>query len=160
MPSLAAGLSIGLCLAFATPPSPKISVVNPIPPLPVFIETQSFTLEWQHSIEKTYWQEDYEISLNTKATPLLTLKEARIQSSGAGMEPPAEALYANGWYHYSPKTNSPLPPINQDHPLRLTRSPYTQDYRLCLPPEGACRPLDDYLPSDGNITLLWPCQAN
>ena len=45
--------------------------------------TIALTLAWTHSIEKTRWEEDW------RATPAgLVLEEDRIQSTGAGMEPP------------------------------------------------------------------------
>ncbi len=47
-----------------------------------------FTLSWTHSVEKTEWQEDWKIN-NTK----LELIEARVQGSGAGMDPPDGSKY-------------------------------------------------------------------
>ncbi len=85
----------------------------------VSLPTDHFTLAWTHSVEKTGWQEDYAISGIG-----LALTEARIQSTGAGMEPPPDALFRDGWWHYVP----PLPILPE---LRLTLSPYTADYRLC-----------------------------
>ena len=41
--------------------------------------------------------------------------------------------------------------------MRLTRSRYTPDYSWCA--QGRCRPLGELLPSDGGITLLWPCHG-
>ncbi|MCB1637494.1 MAG: DUF1850 domain-containing protein, partial [Thiothrix sp.] len=41
-----------------------------------------FTLSWTHSVEKTGWQEDWQVS---KAG--LQLLQARVKGSGAGMEP-------------------------------------------------------------------------
>jgi hypothetical protein len=93
----------------------------------VTLPTDHFTLAWSHSVEKTGWEEDYAIrGLG------LALTEARIQGTGAGMEPPPGALFHDGWWHYLP----PLPVLPE---LRLTLSPYTPDYRLCW--HGQCRPL-------------------
>lgn len=62
------------------------------------IATTTFMLQWTHSVEKTPWQEDWQL------TPAgLVLSEARIQGSGAGMEPPEDAIFRDGWYHYQPK---------------------------------------------------------
>lgn len=62
------------------------------------IATTSFMLQWTHSVEKVPWQEDWQI------TPAgLVLTEARIKGSGAGMEPPEDAVLRDGWYHYVPK---------------------------------------------------------
>lgn len=57
----------------------------------------AFTLAWTHSVEKTQWQEDWMV------TPAgLTVVAARIEGSGAGMEPPAGAVLKNGWWSYVP----------------------------------------------------------
>jgi len=63
----------------------------------VRLPTDRFTLAWTHSVEKTQWQEDYAIRGSG-----LALTEARIQGTGAGMEPPPDALFRNGWWHYVP----------------------------------------------------------
>lgn len=58
----------------------------------------AFTLAWTHSVEKTRWEEDWRV------TPAgLQIVEARIQGSGAGMEPPANAVLKDGWWVYAPK---------------------------------------------------------
>ena len=63
--------------------------------------TVALTLAWTHSIEKTRWEEDW------RATPAgLVLEEDRIQSTGAGMEPPPDAHFDGQWWHYSPKTGA------------------------------------------------------
>jgi hypothetical protein len=97
----------------------------------VSLPTDHFTLAWTHSIEKIEWQEDYVLE-NAR----LVLTEARIQGTGAGMEPPPEARFDGGWWHYRPN----LPPLPQ---LRLTLSSYTADYRLCW--DGRCQPLRSLL---------------
>lgn len=57
-----------------------------------------FTLTWTHSVEKTRWEEDWRV------TPAgLQIVEARIKGSGAGMEPPADALLKDGWWVYAPQ---------------------------------------------------------
>jgi hypothetical protein len=78
-----------------------------------------FTLAWEHSVEKTRWEEHYEIDGER-----LRLTQARIQGFGAGMEPPAGARLVDGWWTWRPAL-APLPE------LRLARSSYTRDYRLC-----------------------------
>ena len=93
----------------------------------VTLPTDHLTLAWTHSIEKSEWQEDYRL-----VDRRLILTEARIEGTGAGMEPPPDARFEAGWWRYRPKL-APLPE------LRLTLSAYTADYRLCW--DGACRPL-------------------
>ena len=50
----------------------------------------AFTLAWTHSVQKTEWEEDWQI-VNTR----LVIAEARVQGTGAGMEPPAEARFGS-----------------------------------------------------------------
>ncbi len=59
----------------------------------------AFTLSWTHSVERTRWEEDWRILPDAR----LELVEARIKGSGAGMEPPADAVLKDGWYVYAPK---------------------------------------------------------
>ena len=99
--------------------------------LALSLPLQAFTLTWTHSIEKIGWEEDYRV-LQTAEGLRLQLSEARIRGSGAGMEPPADARFADGAWHYRP----PLAPLER---LRLARSDYVTDYSLCW--DGACRPL-------------------
>lgn len=58
----------------------------------------AFTLSWTHSVEKTWWEEDWRV------TPAgLKIVEARVKGSGAGMEPPDGAVLKEGWWVYQPK---------------------------------------------------------
>jgi hypothetical protein len=84
------------------------------------LPTEQFTLSWTHSVEKTRWEETYRVDGDR-----LALIEARIQGMGAGMEPPADARFANGWWTWRPK----MPPLPA---LDLSRSPYTRDYDICF----------------------------
>jgi hypothetical protein len=52
-----------------------------------------FTLAWEHSVQKTRWEERYRVDDGG-----LVLAEARVQGSGAGMEPPPGAVLRNGWW--------------------------------------------------------------
>jgi hypothetical protein len=111
----------------------------------VSLPTDRFTLVWTHSVEKTGWQEDYAINGTG-----LALTEARIQGTGAGMEPPPDALFRDGWWRYVP----PLPILPE---LRLTLSPYTADYRLCW--KHQCRSLAALVGAkrlDG-VVVVRPC---
>lgn len=92
----------------------------------------AFTLAWTHSIEKVRWEEDWRVE-----NQRLVIHEARIRGSGAGMEPPPDAVLRDGSWHYRP----PLAPLTE---LRLTHSPYVPPYDLCI--DGACRPLTEFLP--------------
>jgi hypothetical protein len=137
MPGAAA---FGVCLALAAVQGAA----------PVFVPVEHFTLAWTHSIEKVRWEEDYAVRPGAMpgAPPVLQALTARVRGSGAGMEPPPDAVLRDGWFEYTPPTLSP-------HGLRLTRSAFTADYDWCV--GGRCAPLYSLLPSDGDITLLTPC---
>jgi len=92
----------------------------------------SFTLAWTHSIEKIRWEEDWRVAGNS-----LVITEARIRGSGAGMEPPPDAVLKHGVWHYRPH----LPPQTV---LRLSHSPYAAGYEFCG--VGGCRPFAEILP--------------
>ena len=106
---------------------------------------QGFTLAWMHSIEKTRWEEDWLVEGGR-----LRIVAARIQGTGAGMEPPPGAVLRDGALHYVPA----IAPLER---VALAHSPYTRGYELCL--ETGCRPLADYLPgiAETATILLEPC---
>ncbi|NMM36146.1 MAG: DUF1850 domain-containing protein [Glaciimonas sp.] len=114
---------IGVCLAAAG--------------LVVSLPLQEFTLAWTHSIEKILWEEDYRV-VPTADGARLQLTEARIRGSGAGMEPPPDAVLADGVWHYRP----PLAPLDR---LNLARSDYVADYNICW--DGSCRGLAELVGS-------------
>lgn len=106
------------------------------------ILTQSFTLAWMHSVEKIRWEEDWKIE-----NAHLHVSSARIKGTGAGMEPPLDALFKNGAWHYTPH----IQPLKR---VILSHSPYTKEYELCL--GLICKPLSFYLPNlekSATITL-------
>lgn len=87
-----------------------------------------------HSVEKTAWEERYRVD-----GKMLSLVGARIQGSGAGMDPPPDAQFRNGWWTWRP-TIGPLPAI------RLTLSSFTRDYDLCW--RGRCQSLHRLVSTD------------
>lgn len=103
------------------------------------------TLRWTHSIQKIAWEEDYH-----RAGNALRLIEARVRGTGAGMEPPAEAVLKEGAWRYTPK----LPPLPG---IALTHSPHVPAYVVCN--SGQCQPVDVWLPGlpDHAIMTLLPC---
>lgn len=105
--------------------------------------TVVMTLAWTHSIEKTRWEEDW------RATPAgLVLEEDRIQTTGAGMEPPPNARFDGTWWHYKP----PLPPMPS---TTLRRSGATADWQVCI--AGICKPMGDYVPPNADPVTLTTC---
>ncbi|WP_206455151.1 DUF1850 domain-containing protein [Aurantimonas marina] len=63
----------------------------------IALAASAFTLAWTHSVEKTSWQERW-----TAGPDGLTVVEGRIEGSGAGMEPPPDAVLKDGAYVYTP----------------------------------------------------------
>lgn len=103
-----------------------------------------FTLAWDHSVQKTRWEERYRVD-----DAGLVLAEARVQGSGAGMEPPAGAVLRDGWWTWQPATRL--------RELRLTHSDFTRDYTLCW---GArCHTLSDLVgeTGDGAVIVVRRC---
>lgn len=106
---------------------------------------ETITLRWTHSIQKTLWEEDYRRQGN-----MLLLEAARIQGTGAGMEPPPDAILRDGAWHYKPAIGA-LPN------LRLRHSPHVPPYIICVATD--CRPLPAWLPGIESDTVveLQPC---
>ena len=105
-----------------------------------------FTLVWTHSIEKVDWQEDWRI------TPQgLQLEQARVKGSGAGMEPPPEALLVDGWFQWKP-ARPPMPEVV------LGNSGAAGEWRLCH--DGNCQTLSEILghPVGVNVTTMRACE--
>ncbi|TAN53641.1 MAG: DUF1850 domain-containing protein [Rhodospirillales bacterium] len=98
-----------------------------------------YTLIWTHSVEKIEWQEDW-VARRGK----LVLVEARVQGSGAGMEPGVNAVLKDGYWRWKPK----LAPLER---LILSRSYYAANYRLCH--EGSCEVLKDKSPEEPYVEL-------
>ena len=107
------------------------------------IAASSFTLAWTHTVEKTAWEEDWRVESDR-----LALVEARIQGSGAGMEPPAEARLQGGFYVWTPD----LPPQAE---IVLRGAKQAGDWRLCA--AGRCAPLADWLGGQAEPVTLRPC---
>jgi len=106
----------------------------------------TFTLAWTHSVERIEWREDYAL-----APGGLRLVEARVQGSGAGMEPPEGSRLVDGWWVYG--GGLPVLPA-----LTLARSGAVADWRICQ--GGACREFTALLPPaarDAPTVTLQPC---
>jgi hypothetical protein len=111
----------------------------------VSIPTQRFTLRWQHTVEKILWEEDYVV-----AGEWLYLVTARVQGSGAGMEPPPDAVKVGNAWHYRPARR-------WHRQVKLARSAFGADYTLCV--DGGCRPLGSWIPAPLAPTTLSACGA-
>jgi hypothetical protein len=113
------------------------------------VPAQEFTVAWTHSVQKTRWEERYRVEERS-----FRLVEARIQSSGAGLDPPPDAMLAGGWWTWHPAL-SPLPE------LKLTLSSYTRGYDLCW--RGRCHSLRRLVSSgaadaDGAVVEIQACR--
>jgi hypothetical protein len=111
----------------------------------VSIPVQRFTLRWQHTVEKVLWEEDYVV-----AGEWLYLTAARVRGSGAGMEPPMNAVKVGEAWHYRPEQR-------WHREVRLARSAFGSDYELCV--DRDCRPLASWAPSPLGPTTLSACNA-
>lgn len=109
----------------------------------VSIPAQRFTLRWQHTVEKVLWEEDYVV-----AGEWLYLSGARVQGSGAGMEPPQDALRVGTAWHYRPESR-------WHRAVNLARSAIGRDYELCI--DDVCRPMSGWIPGAPAATTLSPC---
>ena len=105
----------------------------------------AFTLAWTHSVQKTEWEEDWRI-----VNDHLVISEARVQGTGAGMEPPAEARFDGHFWRWTPA----MVPMTE---VILRRSSATDDWRLCI--AGACQSMDTVLPKDADPVVLSACTA-
>ncbi|MDX2290276.1 MAG: DUF1850 domain-containing protein [Hyphomicrobiaceae bacterium] len=96
-----------------------------------------FSLSWTHTVEKIEWQEDWRV------TPAgLVILEARVQGTGAGMEPPDGARLEAGWWRYKPG-------LPAQRTLNLALGEGTGGWRLCTP--DTCLDLNAaYLERAGN----------
>ena len=61
------------------------------------LAVNNFTLAWTHSIEKVRWEEDWRAENGA-----LVIDLARIRGTGAGMEPPENAVLKDGVWHDRP----------------------------------------------------------
>ena len=103
------------------------------------IAADDITVAWTHSVAKTRWEERYEVGRDA-----LRLVEARVQGSGAGMDPAPDAVFRDGWYTWRPA----LAPLDE---VRLTLSSYTRGYDLCW--RGRCQRLRALVSPDPAVPL-------
>ena len=112
--------------------------------LVVALGTGEITLGWRHSVQKTLWEEVW------RETPAgLEIVEARVEGSGAGMDPPDGAKLRDGFWRWHPS----LPPLRE---VVMRRSGATADWRICM--AGRCRAMGGYLPDDADPVTLKICE--
>jgi hypothetical protein len=113
--------------------------------LTVPLMAADITLSWRHSVEHTVWQEDWHADRAG-----LRLVAARIEGSGAGMEPPPDAVLKNGFWTWTPL----LPPLPK---VVLRRSGATADWQVCR--DKTCVAMDTLVPKDADPVVLTTCDA-
>ncbi|MCZ4348135.1 DUF1850 domain-containing protein [Devosia neptuniae] len=70
----------------------------------VTLAVGAFSLSWTHTVERTQWLEHWRVQSDG-----LQVTEAIIHGSGAGMEPPPEAVRRDDGWHYRPH----VPPVKE-----------------------------------------------
>ena len=103
----------------------------------------SFTLVWTHSVQKTRWEEDWQVK-----PAGLQIVAARVQGHGAGMEPPAGARFEHGIWHWAPA----LPLLSE---ISLRRSDAVEDWQICT--NGQCQILGQIITQQADPVVLKPC---
>jgi len=124
---------IGLCLGLAGIVWAQLPVAT-------------FTLAWNHSVEKIRWEEDYRVIESG-----LLLQGARVRGNGAGMEIPPDARLENGSWQYRPER----PPLQ---PLSLGRTPEAGEYDLCF--ADACHAMSEWVGAPNArqpFIQMWAC---
>ncbi len=112
--------------------------------LVISLSASEITLRWRHSVQKTLWEEVWR-----EAPGGLRLVEARVEGSGAGMDPPEDAVLRDGFWRWTPA----LPDLPE---VVMRRSGATADWRVCVREE--CRPMGVYLPAKADPVTLKPCR--
>jgi len=93
-------------------------------------EAPAITLRWIHSVEKTVWEEVWQ-----PAAGHLVLLEARIEGSGAGMEPPPEARRLGRFFVWAP--------MQRFDRVDLAQSGAAGTWTIC-DPQGCFAPLEAF----------------
>jgi hypothetical protein len=108
-----------------------------------WIGISGFTLVWTHSVQHTKWEEDWRMD-GTR----LQLIAARVESHGAGMEPPEGAHFLHGVWHW-------IPAIGPLDNLHLRRSDAVADWQICI--DASCKFLSEFLPQQVDPVTLSSC---
>ena len=107
----------------------------------VEIASSTFTLSWTHTVQKTVWEEEWSVQSDR-----LVLRRARVEGSGAGMEPPPQARREGRFYVWNPEEAQPE--------IVLRREPHAADWNLCA--AGRCDTLGGWLGMDADPVTLSP----
>lgn len=108
----------------------------------VRLAVAGFMLAWSHTVEHTRWEEDWQIRPG-----VLHLESARVEGSGAGMEPGPGARRTGAMWEWHPRLDLPE--------VLLRRAPEAGQWQLCA--GGQCRSLGEGLPPEADPVRLYPC---
>lgn len=86
----------------------------------VTLAVSAFTLSWTHTVERTQWWEQWQVFDGG-----LKVTQARVQGSGAGIEPPEDATYTGDGWLYEPA----VPPV--EHLVLAASGAGHSAWRLC-----------------------------
>ena len=104
----------------------------------------AFTLSWSHTVEHTRWEEDWQVRPG-----MLHLQTARVEGSGAGMDPGPDARRVGGMWVWHPGLDVPE--------VSLRRATHVGDWTVCTAQAG-CRPLSALLPADADPVRMSACE--
>ncbi len=124
--------AVDICITLALSSSVLLALPSPL------------TLAFEHSVEKTRIEEDYERHGDT-----LVLTEVRTRGPAAGIEPPAHARFADGWWRYRPALG-PLPRSLFANTLQ------PNGYEVCL--AGRCTRLSEHIGDEQRLLVMAPCR--
>jgi len=102
-----------------------------------------FTLSWTHSVEKIEWQEDWKITDSQ-----LEIVAARVQGSGAGMDPPEGSKFEGGWWVYKPNK------LSVKELLLSTSNTNLENWKICF--NGNCQILKK---NNERPIKIYPCKS-
>ncbi|MBI3445588.1 MAG: DUF1850 domain-containing protein [Magnetospirillum sp.] len=88
--------------------------------LTVLSPSDSFQLSWTHSVEKVEWREDWRVEAGR-----LVLERASVAGSGAGMEPPPEAVRDGDRWVWNPGLVKDEIVSRRSAPTRFSMSRWT-----------------------------------
>ncbi len=113
--------------------------------LVISLSASEITLRWRHSVQKTLWEEVW------RETPTgLVIDEARVEGSGAGMDPPEGALLRDGFWRWRPT----IPPQRK---VVMRRSGATADWQVCI--AGKCQAMSELAPHEADPIALTVCPS-
>lgn len=101
------------------------------------------TLAWDHSVEKTRIEEDYQ-----SIDDALVLTEVRTRGPAAGIEPPLHARFAQGWWRYRPD----LEPLARS---LFANTLQPNGYEICH--SGRCTLLRERIGDEQRLLEMAPC---